>query len=55
MKLLDYARIVGGVFAGAGAIVLIWRGYVEYGVIILSTMLGFFVGEQNGKRQTNEG
>lgn len=47
---MNYAKMLAGGFAGAGALLLIYEGYVEYGVVILSTMLGFFVGEANGQR-----
>ena len=45
-------RIVAGCFAGAGALVLIWKGYITEGSMILTTMLAFFVGEANGKKAT---
>jgi len=42
-------RAIAGVFAGAGALLLIHNGYISEGAILLATMLSFFVGEQNGK------
>lgn len=47
-----YERIIAGVFCGAGALILIWKGHITEGALILGTMLGFFVGEKNGQRQT---
>ena len=51
---MNYPKLLAGTFAGAGALLLIHNGYVEYGVMILTTMLGFFVGEANGKRIANK-
>ena len=47
---MNYPKAIAGIFAGSGALLLIYQGYVEYGMIILSTMLGFFVGEANGRK-----
>lgn len=52
---MNYTRVVAGVFAGTGALLLIWRGYVTEGCLILSTMLGFFVGEHNGEKKAAQG
>lgn len=43
-------RIVAGVFVGAGALLLIYKGEIALGASLLSGMLGFFVGEKNGER-----
>lgn len=48
-------RAIAGVFAGAGALLLIYKGYITEGALILMGMLSFFVGEQNGKRQKEIG
>lgn len=48
---MNWPRIIAGVFAGSGAIVLIIKGNVTEGVAILMGMLGFFVGEHNGYRK----
>lgn len=48
---LNHQREIAGVFAGAGALLLIWKGEVALGASLLSGMLAFFVGEHNGKRQ----
>ena len=49
---MNVERVVAGIFCGAGALLFIWKG--EYAVAsgLLGGMLGFFIGEQNGKRQT---
>jgi hypothetical protein len=47
---MDYVRMIAGGFAGAGALILIWKGEISAGVAILSTMVGFFVGERNGAK-----
>jgi uncharacterized membrane-anchored protein YitT (DUF2179 family) len=43
-------RLVAGVFAGAGAMLLLYQGQTVAGVAILSSMVAFFTGEANGKR-----
>jgi len=48
-----FERIIAGVFCGAGALLLIYQGYITEGAIILGTMLGFFVGEKNGQRKAS--
>ena len=47
---MNYNRTVAGVFIGAGALLLIYRGEISAGVALLGSMVGFFVGEANGKR-----
>lgn len=59
---MNVERIIAGVFAGVGGLVLIWKGIetgnhavTASGTTILGTMLGFFVGESNGmKRAQNK-
>ena len=48
---VNYSRVIAGCFAGGGALLLIYQGYVEAGATILGTMLGFFVGEWNGEKK----
>ncbi len=48
--MIPYLRLLAGGFAGAGALALIFQGETAAGVAILATMLGFFVGERNGRR-----
>jgi hypothetical protein len=50
---LSHEREIAGVVSGAGALLLIYQGNVDAGVAILACMLGFFIGEQNGKKKTN--
>jgi len=45
---------VAGAFAGAGALLLIYQGYIVEGSIILTMMVSFFVGEKNGERQASK-
>lgn len=40
---------MAGAFAGTGALILIYVGEVTAGAAILASMVGFFVGEANGK------
>lgn len=42
-------RIMAGAFAGTGALMFIYLGQYALAVGILMGMLGFFVGEANGK------
>lgn len=42
-------RMMAGGFAGVGALALIFLGEIPAGVAILAAMLGFFIGEANGK------
>lgn len=44
-------RLLGGTFAGVGALILLYQGETAAGVAILSSMLAFFVGERNGRRE----
>lgn len=41
---------MAGGFAGAGALILLWKGEYTAATAILGTMLGFFVGEKNGAK-----
>lgn len=50
-------RAISGAFVGAGALMLIYQGTVQgdgfivaSGTGLLGTMVGFFVGESNGKK-----
>lgn len=43
-------RAMAGGFAGTGALILLLTGETAAGVAILASMLGFFIGEANGKR-----
>jgi len=48
---MNYNRLVAGIFAGTGALMLIYMSHITEGAILLSTMMGFFVGEKNGERK----
>lgn len=48
----NYHRLCAGIFAGAGALVLLVQGHTAEGAIILSSMLAFFIGEKNGEKTT---
>lgn len=48
---MDYLRFLAGGFVGCGSLLLIYRGDTALGVVLLGTMLGFFVGEKNGSKQ----
>ncbi len=50
---MTYEREIAGVFAGAGALFLIWQEQYVAAVAILSSMVGFFVGERNGARKAS--
>ncbi len=43
-------RAIGGLFAGFGALILLYQGETAAAVAILSAMLAFFLGEANGRR-----
>jgi hypothetical protein len=43
-------RIVAGIFAGGGALLLIYKGNITEGSIILASLVAFFIGEKNGQR-----
>ena len=49
---LNFEKLIAGGFAGAGALILLYKGYIAEGCTILGTMLGFFVGDWNGKKAT---
>lgn len=47
-------RIVAGVFVGTGALLLIWKGEIAIAAGLLGSMVGFFVGEQNGQKKATK-
>ncbi len=47
--MIPYLRLLGGGFAGVGALLLISQGETAAGGVILASMLAFFVGERNGR------
>jgi len=53
-------RAIAGIFAGAGGILSIYLGVeknkpelVTGGLLLLSTMMSFFIGEKNGERKAS--
>ncbi|GAI90713.1 unnamed protein product [marine sediment metagenome] len=51
---MNIPKIIAGVFAGAGALYLIYKGHIDVAAGLLGSMCGFFVGEANGKRLANK-
>ena len=51
---MGYERLIAGVFVGAGALILIWKGEIATGASLLSVMVGFFIGEKNGARTSSQ-
>jgi hypothetical protein len=45
---------MAGAFAGAGALVLLFQGETTAGIAILGSMMGFFIGDQNGQKETEK-
>lgn len=48
---MNHQREIAGVFVGAGALLLIYRGEITAAAALLSGMLAFFIGEKNGERK----
>jgi len=51
MTLFPWLRAISGIFGGSGALFLIAVGEIPAGVGLLGTMLGFFIGEANGRHR----
>jgi hypothetical protein len=51
---MNTERVIAGIFVGAGALLLIYRGDTAVGAGLLGTMVGFFVGEKNGARNATK-
>lgn len=54
-------RAIAGVFAGAGGLLAIYLGVVENrqelitgGLLLISGMMSFFVGEKNGEKKAQK-
>lgn len=47
---MNYNKTIAGVFVGSGALLLIYMNHFTEGCTLLGGMLGFFVGESNGKK-----
>lgn len=52
--IVNLEKIIAGVFAGAGSLLLIYEGYIAEACAILGGMLGFFVGDWNGQKKGKE-
>jgi len=50
---MKYLRLMAGFFAGTAALAFIYNGEYAVAAGMIGTMLGFFVGEANGKRESN--
>lgn len=50
---MTHEREIAGVFVGAGALLLIYKGEIAAGCAILGALVGFFTGEKNGQRKAN--
>jgi hypothetical protein len=48
---MNYERLLAGCFAGAGALILLYKGENTAATAILASMLAFFVGEKNGQKK----
>ena len=49
---MKYLRLMAGFFAGTAALAFIYNGEYAVAAGMIGTMLGFFVGEANGKRES---
>lgn len=49
--MVNHLRLCAGIFAGAGALILIYQGHVSEGGILLASLMAFFVGEKNGEKK----
>jgi len=47
---MDVPRVIAGVFSGSAALILLYQGHITEGGMIVSAMMGFFVGEHNGQK-----
>lgn len=53
MTTFPWLRGMAGTFGGVGALSLIYVGEIPAGVGLLGTMLGFFIGEANGRKKAS--
>ncbi len=53
MTSFPWLRGIAGIFGGIGAMFLIAVGEIPAGVGLLGTMLGFFIGEANGRHSSS--
>lgn len=52
--MVNIEKIIAGVSVAIGAIVLIVQGEIQIGAVLLSGMMGFFVGDNNGEKRSKE-
>jgi len=55
MTAFPWLRALAGIFGGFGALMLIYIGEIPAGVGLLSVMLGFFIGDANGRKNSGSG
>jgi hypothetical protein len=48
--MVNVERCIAGVAIATGALMLIWKGEITAGTALLGSMVGFFIGEANGKK-----
>lgn len=48
---MKYLRLMSGAFVGIGALIFIFKGEYAVAAGLLGSMLGFFIGEYNGKKE----
>jgi hypothetical protein len=51
---LNVEKTIAGVSVAVGAIFLIYQGEIQLGAVLLSGMMGFFVGDTNGEKRAKE-
>ena len=51
---MKYLRLMAGFFAGTSALAFIYVGEYAVAAGMIGTMLGFFVGEANGRKEATE-
>ena len=47
---MNVEKCIAGTFAGVASLVLIYSGYITEGAMIATAMLGFFIGDANGRK-----
>lgn len=51
---MNWNTLCAGIFAGFGALFLLYKGEIAAGAAILSGMLAFFVGDSNGRNSVEK-
>ncbi len=52
--MMNIEKMIAGVTVGVGSIALIITGNVDIGAVLLSGMMGFFIGDQNGNKEATK-